>query len=305
MGIYRQLLTENVDYNNDNLFMEMTFTDPKIDRQFSLTRSQLMNLVEFYKDYNVNEYVLNEALANKKKFLSLDDLRVKLGIETKPFEKFIKNKMLPVFKDYLKYGIYDDNKLKAESFSINIKSFGKMLKWIDYAGLKFKIFGDQEVDMTDFTKSVYMTFIVAGVNTMVYFVLIPLLGPLGSEIILDIIAAPYIEEFAKQIAADQGFGNTFVKVFNFIESGMLYVPRMLSNGVSLPIAIGVRMGPIAMHEINQIVHNMSKDPEVMKALNLTNSKEDQERLQYIAQFLTVSIHRMWNIFAVIISLAGK
>lgn len=301
MGIYRQLLTENVDYNDDNLFMEMTFTDPKVDKKFALSRSQLMNLVEFYKDYNVNQYVLSEALANKKKFLSLDDLKVKLGIETKPFEKIIKNKMLPVFKDYLRSF---DNKFEAESFSMNIKSFGKMLKWIDYAGLKFKIFGDQEVDMTDFVKSVYMTFIVAGVNTMVHFTLLPLLGPLGSSLMISIIVAPYVEEFAKQIAADQGFGNTFVKVFNFVESGLLYVPRIVSRGVPLPIAIGVRMGPIAAHEVLQIIHNMSKDPEVMKALNLTNSKEDQERLQYIAQLLAVDIHRAWNIFAAILLLAS-
>lgn len=140
--------------------------------------------------------------------------------------------------------------------------------------------------------------IVLCVNTMFNILFTILFGPLGGIALTSIIIAPITEEIAKLVSVrfeKDRSGSIYNVVFNMTEF-MMYFSRMYEAGVSIPVAIGIRIPAVIMHSVNTWLISSGFKSDVKNG-------RSEDTAGSIATILTMCIHSIFNAIAVTVSIS--
>ena len=112
----------------------------------------------------------------------------------------------------------------------------------------FRTMYDDLGDQKDLESGVELFLLVLFANTVASIVLSVLVGPMAGMMVTAVIVAPFTEETARREAIQRGYGlssfTAAVNAFEFIS----YVSRMLQVGVSLGVAVTIRLTMAVFHQ---------------------------------------------------------
>lgn len=125
-----------------------------------------------------------------------------------------------------------------------------------------------------------------------------ILFPKIYEILVGVIAAPILEESAKQIALRGGFQKEFLVIFNtleFTEYVIIYAPI-----VGLIKIFAARLMAVGLHITTTIVQWISMNKEFQKkVMRDPNDPKEKAELEGMGLATGMMIHALWNLVATI------
>ena len=121
---------------------------------------------------------------------------------------------------------------------------------------------------------------------------------LGERLVMQLIA-PITEEYAKKIAADNGYILEFNIIFNILEfTG--YYRKLRADGYPIPVIIIARLLSVAMHSTTAIIHYISHNTKLLEKLGIDTSDPNKlKKCAFIGEMIGTVIHMLWNCAAVV------
>lgn len=262
-GDYTERLKESLDelFLNEGLSLD-------------LNKSKVNKALKNFK-YNKNRYIaqLNSKGIKVDSMITYSDkIGKELAIKIKK-ERFDKN------------GAKNINKLTTQAI---VKIKRNLI--VDIKNIITDVSGGDDV-----VSSIILLSIVICVNTMFSALFTILLGPVGGNIITAVLIAPITEEIGKLVAVKiekDHSGNIYNVIFNVTEF-TIYVTSMLSTGISLPLAIGVRIPAVIMHTVNNFIISTGYKKDIKNG-------HKEETAGSVATMITMCIHGLFNALASII-----
>lgn len=269
----------------------MLFNEYTYNEDFE-TVGDLCNYIK--ESFIINESILlNDVKINKAKNLYNNSMKDKVEFLTKrgiDIEKIVKDNKKGVEK-------LVSNIQKTKMDKQGMLKISKMVS-SEVAKVKENVItsitnGSQEIledmDTSDEIKCVCIICVVVTINSL-FLIILSLLFGQYAMIILAVIVAPVTEELGKLVAtkSTKDNGTKYNIMFNVYEAGS-YILRLVVSGISLPMAIGIRIPAVIMHTVNQMIikYKYKKDIENQD----TNAGS-------MAVIITMLIHGIFNGLAI-------
>ena len=225
----------------------------------SLYEPPLTPLMIFEND-NIYDQLITEGLLLSPEYIK----SLKLKVDFNKFKKFLDSKQKSILKTVsnaesklIEHNI-DISKLKklgtkyAKIASEQIKN--NKFNFKETTNLLIKEFnsGDMFKQLILLGKSFIIFAVVVAINSYLHILCIILFGPLG-HFVWAVVCAPIVEETAKVLSIEQNMTGHYLVLFNVLEFSK-YVVQIIGSGISLPIAILIRIPAILMHTFTTYLH---------------------------------------------------
>ena len=135
-------------------------------------------------------------------------------------------------------------------------------------------------------RSLMIFFIVGIVNTFLMLLCVPLFGPEVAMVILAIVIAPFVEEYAKRMAIFGKYPFIFTGIFAGLEA-LQYIIMLLAAGKTLIFAVMIRVLGVMLHFSTTLVQKWFYD----------RYEGDKEK-SLVGYYVAVGIHSLFNTLAV-------
>lgn len=235
------------------------------------------NLDKITNSYNKNIDTVKKVLLDRG--INVNRVKNKSLLVGKTFKNDIKNREKP---EIIQKKIINSISKIIKEEAISAK------KEFDVANLGEKI-----------TSSVFILLLVLIISSILGAISVSIFGSTTGTILIALVIAPFIEEYAKRVAIIQKYPWIYTGIFSGFELLAYTIGLVLKGGSIVPVII-IRLASLLMHFATTYVQKFFREKEGGNEDQDVDNMKFKTKMDTIGYFLGLSIHILWNTMALLL-----